>query len=199
MTTPSVTAAFPWNEGEHYEVDPSTGCWNWTGTLRESGHGSAYTPELGAGTAHHLAWEGLHGPLPQRVHVHHLCENKACVNPAHLEAISHNEHSRRHGRAKSHLTEEDIIAMRTAVYEGEKIYEVAARYGVTATTCGLICQGKKWPGVGGPIGAKPKNCAWCDTPLPLDSTRNPRKRKYCDDACRIAATNANVKAKRAAQ
>jgi len=42
--------------------------------------------------AHRIAWELTNGPIPDGVHLHHRCENKACVNPAHLEIRRPDEH-----------------------------------------------------------------------------------------------------------
>lgn len=65
------------------------GCWLWTGAkLKRQGHGSA-----GAGrrttTAHAIAWAYLRGEVPTGTELDHLCRNPPCVNPAHLEPVSH--------------------------------------------------------------------------------------------------------------
>jgi hypothetical protein len=47
--------------------------------------------------AHIAAWELLHGPIPVGLEIDHLCFRKACVNPAHLQPVTHQENSRRRG------------------------------------------------------------------------------------------------------
>jgi hypothetical protein len=41
--------------------------------------------------AHAVAYEALHGPVPPGRELDHLCENKLCVNPSHLEPVTHQE------------------------------------------------------------------------------------------------------------
>jgi hypothetical protein len=75
--------------------DAQTGCWNWTGTLCPQGYGRIYTCGRLHG-AHRLAFELHYGTaLPFWADVDHLCHNPACVNPEHLEAVSHRENMRR--------------------------------------------------------------------------------------------------------
>ena len=77
------------------EIDLTTGCWVWT--LRPSRWGY---PVLGAGgstyRAHRLSYEIWVAPLPEGQDVHHRCEQKMCVNPDHLVALSRSEHRREH-------------------------------------------------------------------------------------------------------
>lgn len=65
------------------------GCWEWQGTLNTRGYGWFLC--MGA---HRFSWELQHGPIPAGMTVHHLCFNKACVNPAHMQLLTRSDHGR---------------------------------------------------------------------------------------------------------
>ena len=75
-------------------VDPDTGCWEWTGPRKPEGYPVGVQYDLHRGPAHRLIFEFFNGPVPTDQHVHHRCNNKGCVNPAHLAALTRSEHRR---------------------------------------------------------------------------------------------------------
>jgi hypothetical protein len=73
-------------------VDKSGSCWVWTGACDPNGYGRAGRFVNGSGDyAHRAAYILAGGQIGPGLQLDHLCRNKACVNPAHLEAVSARE------------------------------------------------------------------------------------------------------------
>lgn len=70
------------------------GCWIFTGARQTSGYGSI-SHRGRTVLAHRLSYELLVGPIPDGLQIDHLCQVKACCNPAHLEPVTGWENMRR--------------------------------------------------------------------------------------------------------
>lgn len=69
------------------------GCWIWlAGKTGGKFGGYGLTTRDGKRVcAHQFAYEEKHGPVPDGFELDHLCRNHACVNPTHLELVTHKE------------------------------------------------------------------------------------------------------------
>lgn len=62
-------------------------CWWWTGTLTKGGYGQFRAKGRVVG-AHRFMYEWWHGPIPDGLQLDHLCRNRACVRPSHLDPVT---------------------------------------------------------------------------------------------------------------
>jgi len=64
------------------------GCWEWTGSLDQNGYGMVRW-QGPTRRAHRVIYELVRGPIPDGMEIDHLCRNRCCVNPDHLEVVDH--------------------------------------------------------------------------------------------------------------
>ena len=71
-------------------------CWEWTAGKFHNGYGAFGVGKGKVETAQRVAYRIVRGEIPAGHDVHHECENRGCVNPYHLTAISKADHNAGH-------------------------------------------------------------------------------------------------------
>lgn len=96
------------------DIDKNTGCHVWLGAKSVFGHGRI-TIEYQQYYAHRIAYKLKYGKLTDNLEIDHLCRNPACVNPNHLEEVTHKVNVERgevgyHNRAKTHCASGHLLS-----------------------------------------------------------------------------------------
>jgi hypothetical protein len=65
------------------EIDSKTKCWNWLASLNNAGYGN-----FNRSSAHRFIYEYIFGAIPIGMQIDHLCRNRKCCNPEHLEMVT---------------------------------------------------------------------------------------------------------------
>lgn len=130
-------------------------CLEWQGAKNRGGYGNiGYRGRYVA--AHRLSWVLSNGAeIPQGLFILHSCNNRPCINPAHLrpgtaaenaiDRESHGKSFRGEGSSSSKLTWAKVSAIRKAWDKKRTTYEkVAAQYGVKQATIHYVIKRKTW-------------------------------------------------------
>jgi hypothetical protein len=97
------------------------GCWIWIGALNRDGYG-VYSSQL----AHRASYSKIRGAISEGMELDHLCRIRCCVNPNHLEEVTHAENVRRGDAAKRNR--EKTHCPRGHAYTSDNIYLVKGKW-----------------------------------------------------------------------
>lgn len=104
-----------------------TACWVWQRAANDQGYGQVFV-NGSIKYAHRFFYERAFGAVPEGLELDHCCRVTLCVNPAHLEPVSHRENMRR-GRSTK-LTEEVVREIRRLAKSGMSQRAIARAYGL---------------------------------------------------------------------
>lgn len=92
-----------WSKVELKESGLITDCWEWTACKDNDGYGRLYVSKNKNILPHRLSYELFNNKISKNKEIDHLCSNPSCVNPAHLESVTHKENLERSNNIGLHL------------------------------------------------------------------------------------------------
>ncbi len=128
---------YNWNS---YEVDKN-GCWNWNHILDTDGYGRWYGKRV-----FKLFYEKYKGKIPDGLQLDHLCRNRLCVNPEHLEPVTQAENVRRGQQTK--LNKKQVIMIRKS-YKPRIVTtrHLAKLFNISHSQVWRIINNLRWKGI----------------------------------------------------
>lgn len=133
-------------------TEPSGECLVWTGSKNARGYGKLWvTTDDGRAVvyAHRYAWEQVKGPIPEGLHIDHVCHNKSCVNVEHLRLATNKQNHENLRGARS----DSRSGVRGAIWSEQKgkwaalVYHHGTRHHMgffdTAEEAGVLAEAKR--------------------------------------------------------
>lgn len=130
-----------------FEVDENTGCWNWVACVQANGYARVRYNGKSMG-AHRLSYMAHKGEIPPKIDVCHKCDNRRCVNPAHLflgtraenmaDAVAKGRQATGFKLPQTKLSDACKSEIVRRAKEGEKYQSIANSFGITQQMAGKV-------------------------------------------------------------
>ena len=122
------------------ELDILTGCWLWKGSLNYNGYGQ-FKLNNKVCKAHRVSYEHWNGKIPNQLVINHICRNRQCVNPQHLEVVTIKDNTLR-GVGPSAINAKKTHCPQGHPYLGDNLY-ISPKKDRVCKTC-QRAHYKKW-------------------------------------------------------
>jgi len=137
----------------------TSGCWIWTGALAGHGYGQIRVNRKGI-YAHRWIFEVDQGSIKKGLQIDHLCRNRSCVNPTHLEAVTQQVNITRgdmgsgvrigSGNPNAKISDQQVLEIDALYASGHLQREIAIKFGYTQGQISRILNRKAFRNVGRP-------------------------------------------------
>ena len=113
------------------EREAGTECWLWRGSTHKTGYGQVMRNYKNL-LAHRAVYEDMRGTIPKGLTLDHLCRNRRCVNPDHLEIVTRGENVLREDAGSSKRSQD---TMRGHPFDAANTYHYMTSRGRPARNC----------------------------------------------------------------
>lgn len=155
MINPKITNALSQRFWAKVQICSESECWNWTAGTQSKGYGSFGIGNGKTSLAHRVAYELGNGAIPDGLLVRHICDNRLCCNPAHLElgtiadnnrdAVVRGRNAKGELNGNSKLTAKQVREIRRLrKVDKKKITELARLYRMHPRSISNIVNNRYW-------------------------------------------------------